>query len=151
MGMSLDQALKKRDQLRAALRDVYSAARCYGSTSTELNAARMKVLNAPRFAKCPYWVRAYADGVNDMLWDFMYRYDLVYGSFVSGKFYTHDSRRPDYYGKHGISPRDVGDRGGHYWAAHVDKGDPRPFFTSEDSARLDAELKAEKTVAKETV
>lgn len=130
--MKIETALRKRDRLVSAIRGAYDSARGFGSTSTEMNGRLCAILYAPCYAKAPQWVRAFAEGYWRALHDEVYRYHLVFGGFIDGKFYSTHRDRPDYYEKHGIGPCEYADDGkvtgrGHYWKAFVDKGDPRPY------------------------
>lgn len=127
--MRIERALRLRDSVISGLRDAYSAASIYGSTSKVMEESRHKVLDRLP-ARTPSWVRQYADGYWRCMIDNAYRYDLVFGGMVDGQFYSTHSDRDDYYEKHGIEPREYSDDGkvtlrGHYWKRNL-----RPFFAN---------------------
>jgi hypothetical protein len=129
------RAIKKRDAAIGRLRDLYSSAESFGFTSATIN-ERFSAINADLY-KCPSWVREYVSGYRRCLDDMLYRYKLVHGGFYAEKFYSTHSNRYDYYGSNGIDAVDYADNGrvtlrGHYWIKHVDKGNPKPFFTMEN-------------------
>jgi len=132
--MRITTALKRRDNLVSALRDIYSMAGVYGLAHVDLH-KRCQDAYARYCDKAPSWVREFADGYRKALNDAAYRHELVFGGFVDGKFYSTHRDRPDYYEKNGIEPCAYADDGlvtrrGHYWRASVDAGNPAPFFVS---------------------
>lgn len=141
MGISISAALKKRNRLVAAYRDIHSAARIYGSTSMEMverKIAARGLIAGP--GKLPHWAIQYADGWWDALSDQAARYHHVYGCFMNGKFYSTHHDRADYYGKHDIEPRDFGEGSaatgcGFYWKEWVNKGEPRAYYIHEEARK----------------
>lgn len=133
--MRTETALKRRDRLISALRDIYSMAGCYGLASVDLHSRCQKAYATAMEGRAPQWVREYADGYRKALMDAAYRHELVFGGFVGDKFYSTHRDRPDYYEKNGIEPSAYADDGlvtrrGHYWIKSVDAGTPQPFFVS---------------------
>jgi hypothetical protein len=132
MDMRIETALKRRDRLVSALRDIYSMAHCFGLASVDLH-SRCQDAYKTYCDKAPGWVREYADGYRRALMDAAYRHELVFGGFIEGKFYSTHRDRADYYEKNGIEPSAYADDGkvtqrGHYWTKSVDAGKPAPFF-----------------------
>lgn len=132
--MRITTALKRRDSLVSALRDIYSMAGVYGLASVDLH-ARCQEAYKRHCDKAPGWVREFADGYRKALNDAAYRHELVFGGFVGDKFYSTHRDRPDYYERNGIEPCAYADDGlvtrrGHYWKASVDAGKPAPFFVN---------------------
>ena len=128
--MRIERALAVRDSLVTRVRDCYSIARIATMPSAECDAALRDVFTKvpPR---TPAWVIQYARGYARALQNDLYENHLVHGGIVDGVFYSTHSSRPDYYGKHGIEPRDYADDGkvtmrGHYWASNTS----RPYFRS---------------------
>lgn len=136
--MRIEQALKIRDAAKMRLRDLYSHAEFYGMDSDSINAGYSAIL--VDMAKGPQWARSYIDGYRQALTDRLYETVLIFGGFVDGEFYSTHSKRPDYYGKHGIDPSDWHNRAsdiGHYFDRYkpldrgtYDRGAFKPFYVS---------------------
>lgn len=131
--MKVEYALRLRDEVKSALRDCFSTARHFGSSSEAMETNRRNVFNRlPKDA--PEWIRQYADGYWRALVDSAYERDLVYGGFVGETFYSVHSDRADYYEKHGIAPSAYAENGavtnrGHYWKESVSyRNAVQPFF-----------------------
>lgn len=143
--MRIEKALACRDRLKGRISDIYSMAVIAGMTSSEINAACLSA-RAAMPKGIPAWVEAWADGYQAALQDRLYDSCLVFGGYVEGRFYSTYSWRPDYYGKHGIEPRDYADNGrvkgrGHYWRESIqwrggtyNRGGVKPYFVEEESA-----------------
>jgi len=80
--------------------------------------------------KCPGWVTDYVRGYEAALFARLFEAApnnppaLVFGTFIDDKFYSVHKDRPDYYGKHGIEPKDMPEDGRHHWG-HLNP--PKPF------------------------
>lgn len=127
--MRPEAVVKRKTHAITQLRDVYSAARFYGATHTEL-CNKVQAIRATTLNGCPHWAIAEFNGYDHALSDNLYQTSLMFGGFVDGVFYSTHSDRPDYYGKNGIEPRDYADNGrvvnrGHYWTTTKE---PKMFF-----------------------
>ena len=128
--MKLDTAIKRQHEVAHAIRDVYAMAKIVGLTSTEIN-ERINKIKAERLNGAPRWVWAHVAGVEDQIRIDLYSRFLMFGAYVNGVFYSTHRDRPDYYEKHGISPRVFSEQketSGHYWI--LPSGKIKPFFVS---------------------
>jgi hypothetical protein len=132
--MNIETAIKRRDRAVMALRDLHGTASVFGMSSDDMN-TRVAEIHATICAKCPEWVHSYVRGYRQALTDALYRYELVFGGMIEGRFYSTHRDRADYYEKHGIEPNAYADDGkvtarGHYWRRSLDDGAPKAFFIS---------------------
>jgi hypothetical protein len=125
--MRVETALKRRNAAMLSLRGLYSHAKHFGLTSTEINEQfDSRVLATLKGA--PSWTRYYVHGARDQISRELYcDGSLVYGAFIGGVFYSTHSNRPDYYGKNGFGAAEFAqatkDSSGHYWAHNL-----KPYF-----------------------
>ncbi len=138
--MKLDKAIELQRALVTRLRDAYSDAKSFHSTSEALD-ARVRKLYADLPRDTPNHVREFGRGYALALNDRLYEAHLVYGGYVDGVFYSTHSNRPDYYGAHGIEPREYADDGrvtrrGHYWRDDTSK----PFYARAGGYRVESEF-----------
>jgi hypothetical protein len=134
MSKHYNSNLTKRDDAVTKLRDAYSAAQAFGMTHADLMVAVCKARDTLK--GCPRWAEAHFSGYQRALADALYHTSLVYGGIVGGRLYTTHASRPDYYGKHGITPCEWATGGrvtqaGHYWTPELVRMTIRPFFVSE--------------------
>ena len=123
--MKLNRAMKLQSEAQSKLRDLFSRARIYRLSHERMLEDRGKIYAGLK--GCPRWVSASLAGYWDAQTERLYEQELEYCSRqADGKLYSHHSASPNYYGKHGLSAREVCENGaqtGHYW-----KGTVRPFF-----------------------
>lgn len=134
--MRIETALKIERALCGDYFMIWERGRREGLTQAVMLEQRKAALARYSPRKYPTWVAAHLSGYWHALCDVAHRRDLVFGSFVGGKFYSVDRYRADYYGRNGVDPRDYDadrQRSGFYWTDHVDKGEPRPFFIGSDT------------------
>ena len=127
--MKIETALNHRKRALGAVKSLYSTAPIFGMESADLNQRYSYIMET--VTHCPAWVREFCDGYRAALQDSLYADSLMFGGWIDGVFYSVHSARPDYYGKHGISPADYADDGrvtgrGHYWKTTKE---PKPYFT----------------------
>ena len=136
--MRIETALKVRDRGVAALRDLYSHGAHFGLLSSDMESRRRESFERIGVNKAPQWVRSFLDGYWRSTIDRAYGHkgDFVYGAIIDGVFYSTHNDRADYYEKHGIGAQEFGTlpitTRGHYWRESIDRGEPKPFFTSRD-------------------
>ncbi len=122
MGYHIGKSLRVRDSGKNALRDLYSSARHFGLSHSEIMTRRNEIYDQGGINAAPHWVKSYLEGYWQHIMDSAYRYDLMFGGTLNGRFYSTHSDRSDYYAKCGISAREYADDGrvrnrGHYWIA----------------------------------
>lgn len=123
-----ERTLKKRNWAEARLAGLFSAAEHYGWTHDTMLERRSEIYAELTKAKMPRWVFSYLEGYWSARQMEAYKYSLVYGAIINGRFYSTHSNRDDYYEKLGIEPSAFAEPNptkGHYWANSL-----KPFFVS---------------------
>jgi hypothetical protein len=129
--MRIEQALALRDRGVTVLCDCYSIAKTCGLTSADMETRKRESLSRLGISKAPQWVRSYLDGYWRAVMAQAYRFDLVFGAYHEGRFYSNQRKRADYYETAGLEPRvfaEANPTKGHYWTESL-----KPFFVESES------------------
>ena len=121
--MNLSTAVRRQNNGIQRLKDLYSKARSYHMTCTDIANESVKVRN---LEVIPRHVKEYLRGYDHALWEGLYQ-DLEFCYVIDGKIYSVDKKSDRYYEKFGIQPCELSDKPcAHFW-----KGTDKPFSTVE--------------------
>jgi hypothetical protein len=115
--MNIDRANKIKSQAVSNVFGIFSSARIYKSTSTEIN-DRFLNLKKSLPKGTPQWVSTFLDGMREVLVANLYADALEFCYVVKGKIYSVNKESDRYYEKHGITPEQLNnlqESSGHYW------------------------------------
>jgi hypothetical protein len=115
--MNIDRAIKVKAQAVSNVFGIFSSARIYKSTSTEIN-DRFLNLKKSLPKGTPQWITHFLDGMREVLVANLYFDALEFCYLVDGKLYSTSKESDRYYGKHEITPEELHNRqesSGHYW------------------------------------
>jgi len=125
--MNSDRVYKVQDRAKHTMFSIYSSAKSYKSTSSEIR-KRVRELFDSLPKGTPYYVRSFLRGMEEVLQANLYRYCFEFCYTVDGHLYSTCRKSDRYYEKHDITPSQLQSRStanGHYWA-DTDK----PYFVS---------------------
>ena len=117
--MRIDRAVKIQADLTSAVRDLYSMARTFKLTSSEINERYAKLI--ARYPKLPRHVENYVRGYRDCLSDSLYPHDLFHAYEWQGQLYEKWDSFPVELKEQVRADKVIVH--GHYW-----KGTNKPYF-----------------------
>ena len=132
--MKIERAVKIKSETLTRVRDNFNACVCCKATQHELIKRAYEPINSAAAKGLPRWAVSYLRGrFEEMLESLRFSDKQVSGSKIDGIFYSVDSSRPDYYGRHGY------DAAGFYFAKKDKDGsgifwdtpNKEPFFITE--------------------